>query len=68
MKRKKALVEDDEGPFAKAMSMADLDERRRVVSEQRAGDDRRAAILEAESSQKKRKDRACGLGVGCNVM
>ncbi|CAN9323304.1 unnamed protein product [Alternaria alternata] len=68
MERKKALVEDDEGPFAKAMSMADLDERRRVVSEQRAGDDRRAAILEAESSQKKRKDRACGLGVGCNVM
>jgi hypothetical protein len=68
LERKKALVEDDEGPFAKAVSMADLEERRRVVSEQRAGDDRRAAILEAEGSRKKKKGRACGLGVGCNVM
>lgn len=68
LERKMALIHDDDGPFANAVSMADLDERRRVVSEQRAGDDRRAAILEVESSQKKKKNRACKLGVGCNVM
>jgi hypothetical protein len=68
LERKKALVEDDDGPFAKAVSMADLNARRRVVSEEAAGGDRGTEMLEAEGSQKKKKSRGCGLLVGCNVM
>ena len=33
MERKKPIVEEDEGPFAKATSVADLEQRRRRVSE-----------------------------------
>jgi hypothetical protein len=37
MERKKALVEVDEGPFAKAKSMMDLDEERRRVGSGEVG-------------------------------
>ncbi|KAI4665881.1 uncharacterized protein J4E78_003346 [Alternaria triticimaculans] len=69
LERKKAIVETDDGPFAKAVSMADLNERRRVVSEEGAQGVRRSEDLEAESMQKKKKEgRTCGMGIGCNVM
>jgi hypothetical protein len=67
LERKKALVETDDGPFAKAVSMADLNERRRVVSEEGARGDRGIEDLEADGGHKKRS-RTCGLRVGCNVM
>jgi len=69
LERKKAIVETDDGPFAKAVSMADLNERRRVVSDEGAQGVPRSEDLEAESMQKKKKEgRTCGMGVGCNVM
>jgi hypothetical protein len=60
LERKKALVEQDEGPFAKAVSMNDLTERRRVASGGPLGDD------EGKKEQKSR--RFCGMEVGCSVM
>ena len=68
LERKKAVVETDDGPFAKAVSMTDLDARRRVVSEEGAGGARTIEDLEAEGKQKKKESRTCGLGIGCNVM
>ncbi|KAI4954497.1 hypothetical protein J4E91_002210 [Alternaria rosae] len=69
LERKKAVVETDDGPFAKAVSMADLDERRRVVSEEGAQGTQTIEDLEAEGRPKKKKEsRTCGMGIGCNVM
>lgn len=55
MERKKPIVEEDEGPFAKATSMQDLEERRRKVSE--------ATRTEDEEREKR---MVCGLK--CVVM
>ncbi|KAH6875664.1 hypothetical protein BKA58DRAFT_399843 [Alternaria rosae] len=69
LERKKAVVETDDGPFAKAVSMADLDERRRVVSEEGARGTQTIEDLEAEGRPKRKKEsRTCGMGIGCNVM
>jgi hypothetical protein len=55
LERKKALVEVDEGPFARATSMMDLDEERRRVS---AGGGMKGVGG--------KKERWCG--VGCVIM
>lgn len=63
MERKKALVEIDEGPFARVQSMMDLDEERRRVSRgvERDGD--------GEGKKKEKKRRFGGVGgCGCAVM
>lgn len=55
LERKKALVEPDEGPFARATTVADLRERRRRISE--------------GTVEEKKKGKICGLGCSyCNVM
>lgn len=53
LERKKALVEVDDGPFARAVSMQDLEARRMMV---------------AEGKEAKRKERNWGCGSGCSVM
>jgi hypothetical protein len=66
MERKKALVEVDEGPFAKVVSVAELNERRRVISgETEAGDRDRN---QKEEDGKEKGHRLCGMGVACTVM
>jgi hypothetical protein len=55
MERKKPIVEEDEGPFAKATSMQDLEQRRKRVSEGTK-----------ESGEEERKRRLCGMQ--CAVM
>ncbi|KAJ8117540.1 hypothetical protein OPT61_g1290 [Boeremia exigua] len=55
MERKKPIVEEDEGPFAKAANMQDLEQRRRTVSE--------GTKVSEENDGKK---RFCGLR--CAVM
>tara|TARA_R110002003_G_scaffold27_5_gene1370 strand:+ start:2126 stop:2731 length:606 start_codon:yes stop_codon:yes gene_type:complete len=58
LERKKALVEVDEGPFARVQSMMDLDKERRRISS--------GGKLDQRTEQKERK----GLGIkcGCVVM
>lgn len=55
LERKKPIVEEDEGPFAKATSVQDLAQRRRRVSE-----------VDKEGDNEVRKGRLCGLK--CVVM
>jgi hypothetical protein len=57
LERKKAKVEPDEGPFGRAVSVSDLNERRRVVSGGSVG-----------GKKENRVHRVCGMGVGCSVM
>lgn len=59
LERKKALVEADEGPFARAVSMQELNHARRVISGEVG---RGGGQPEGESETKER--RLCG----CNVM
>ncbi|KAI8936614.1 hypothetical protein NX059_007013 [Plenodomus lindquistii] len=60
MERKKALVEIDEGPFAKAVNVQDLDVRRRQVS---------GKSDESKDREKKRVWRqGCGMSGRCCVM
>jgi hypothetical protein len=55
MERKKPIVEEDEGPFAKATGMQDLEQRRRRVSE-----------VTKDGEEKSEKGRVCGMR--CVVM
>ncbi len=50
MERKKPIIEEDEGPFAKATNMRDLEQRRRTVSE-----------ATRESGGNEGRKRLCGL-------
>ena len=62
LERKKALVEADEGPFARAVSMQDLQARRRRVSEGKG-------VSKKEEEMGVRTRGGCGIGRGrCNVM
>jgi hypothetical protein len=56
MERKKALVEVDEGPFARVQSMMDLDEERKRIS---------SGQMEVKEEKKKERGR---FGCGCMVM
>lgn len=60
LERKKATIEIDEGPFARAVSVQDLDARRRQVS----------ALSEEihYDKEKRRRKRDCGIGGRCSVM
>jgi hypothetical protein len=58
LERKKALVEPDQGPFAGATSMADLDEERRRISGLKG--------IDEGGNKGRRTIRVCG--VGCCVM
>lgn len=62
MERKKALVEDDEGPFAGARTVQDLNARRRQISGM-TGDDEEGG---GRGSRKRRQ--GCGMGERCCVM
>lgn len=59
LERKKAMVEPDEGPFGRAVSVQDLAQRRRIIIGE-VGDD--------EQRGKAKKGRSCGVVVGCDVM
>lgn len=61
LERKKALVEVDEGPFARATSVKDLDRRRRRVSIVEG-------VEERGDWRKRGQGRSCGLRRGCAVM
>ncbi|CBX91663.1 hypothetical protein IAQ61_010962 [Plenodomus lingam] len=64
MERKKALVEIDEGPFAKAVSMQDLAMRRRQVSGM-SGD----GVESGERGGKKKMwKKGCGMSDRCCIM
>jgi hypothetical protein len=63
MERKKALVEVDEGPFARAKSMVDLREERRRVSKREEEEDGKVS-----GEDKKEKERVFRCGLGCVVM
>jgi hypothetical protein len=58
LERKKALVEPDQGPFARVTSMADLDEERRRISGLKG--------IEKDEKEGRRRMRICR--VGCCVM
>ncbi|KAF1843062.1 uncharacterized protein K460DRAFT_407434 [Cucurbitaria berberidis CBS 394.84] len=69
LERKKALVEADEGPFARAVSVQDLQERRRMVSGGKVEGKGVGGVIEEGNGGEKSKKRICGIGVGrCNVM
>jgi len=61
LERKKALVEIDEGPFARAVSVQDLDARRRQINP--LNEERQYG-----KRDKKRWMKGCGLGGRCCVM
>jgi hypothetical protein len=60
LERKKALVEPDQGPFARAVSMGDLNERRRIVIGGPVGGD--------GGKKEEKSRRFCGMELGCSVM
>jgi hypothetical protein len=66
LERKKALVEVDEGPFARVVSVADLNASRRVISEASEGGVRERMGKKVDEG--KEKSRGCGMGTGCVVM
>lgn len=57
LERKKAMVEPDQGPFGRVISMQDLDRERRRIS---------GATVKSEKDAEKSEKRVCGLG--CTVM
>ncbi|CAO2653170.1 Nn.00g025810.m01.CDS01 [Neocucurbitaria sp. VM-36] len=62
LERKKALVEADEGPFARAVSVQDLQARRRRISEGKG-------VGKEGEGMGERTRRGCGIGgAWCNVM
>lgn len=67
LERKKALIEEDEGPFGRVKSMGDLvGERERVGSAGKSGGERRGKLRGRIEGLKGKMGRGCG--VGCVVM
>ncbi|KAF2850167.1 hypothetical protein T440DRAFT_115861 [Plenodomus tracheiphilus IPT5] len=64
LERKKALVEIDEGPFARAVSVQDLDARRRQVSGKSDESEERGE----RGGGKRMWRKGCGMGEKCCVM
>ncbi|KAF1829011.1 hypothetical protein BDW02DRAFT_574364 [Decorospora gaudefroyi] len=62
LERKKALVEADQGPFGRAVSVADLNAKRRVIS----GGGEEGVGRKVDATE--REGCACGLGGRCAVM
>ncbi|KAF1935694.1 hypothetical protein EJ02DRAFT_439060 [Clathrospora elynae] len=59
LERKMTVVKADEGPFARAVSVADLNDRRRAVSGKMEGGD---------GERREKGHRVCGMGFRCSVM
>jgi hypothetical protein len=75
LERKKALVEADEGPFARVVSVADLNASRRVISgempmETEGGGKgvRERMSKKVDEGKEKVRSRGCGMGEVCAVM
>jgi hypothetical protein len=66
LERKKALVEADEGPFARVASVADLNASRRVISGE-VGNERESVRERMGKKVEEKGGRICGMGA-CNVM
>jgi hypothetical protein len=75
LERKRALVEADEGPFARVVSVADLNESRRVISgemtmktEGGGKGVRERMSKKVDEGKEKVRSRGCGMGTACAVM